>query len=42
MSPLGIIMRGLDPRIHQKDFSGRWIAGSSPAATIIRVKIDAG
>jgi hypothetical protein len=31
-----LVMRGLNPRIHQKDFlslSG-WIAGSSPAMTL--------
>jgi hypothetical protein len=26
-------MRGLDPRIHQKEIFLRWIAGSSPAMT---------
>jgi hypothetical protein len=30
-------MRGLDLRIHQETeaYSGRWIAGSSPATTIL-------
>jgi hypothetical protein len=34
-----LVMRGLDPRIHlEESIEDRWIAGSSPAMTVVVVR----